>query len=343
MTEKEKVSKFSKLLEDVERHVARCDELDSWGGIDARPAFLEVCTDGAALVAGLFQIDPDVVGQFKRVKALPELDADDLAATERKATDQTAARRAEIWGQALELAADLKNARKFCGSLTKSTAKWAKKPDERIEFKEASQKLAGCLLYDLLDVLAEYDAEDHPSLRMQMICTYLKELRVEFLWDAHVRGPVRAESVPSQCQFEKLPTDAKGELAAVHGGRQHEFTFITDAGEEFECLVNNTGLKNYRAILNEVWDVTTGKPHAHPEEGSAAWAFTEQECIQNLEAYASLITDLLKPLSLLADYKEKARAIRALIRKGKGRWAKGSHVEWPFLSELDKLIDKLSA
>ena len=338
MTEKEKVSSFSRLLEDIERHVARCDELDPWSGIEARPAFLDACTDGAALIAGLFQIDPDVVGQFKRVKALPELDANDLAATRR----ETTTRQAEIWGQALELATDLKDARKFCASLTKSTAKWAEEPDERIDFKEASQKLAGCLLYDLLDVLAEYDAEDHPSLRLQMICTYLKELRVEFLWDAHVRGPVRAESVPAQCQFEKLPTDAKGELAAVHGGRQHEFMFITDAGEEFDCVVNNTGLKNYRAILNEVWDAATGKPHAHPEEGSAAWAFTEQECIQNLEAYASLITDLLKPLSLLADYKERARAIRALIREGKGRWAKGSHVEWSYLSELDELIAEVT-
>ncbi|MEJ2702128.1 MAG: hypothetical protein P8Z79_06760, partial [Sedimentisphaerales bacterium] len=176
MTEKEKVSKFSKLLEDVERHVGRCDELDPWGGIEARPAFLEACMGGAALVAGLFRIDPDVVGQFKRVKALPELDADDLAALERQKVDKSTARQAEIWGQALELATDLKNARKFWGSLTKSTAKWAKKPDERIDFKEASQKLAGCLLYDLLDALAEYDAEDYPSLRLQMICTYLKEL-----------------------------------------------------------------------------------------------------------------------------------------------------------------------
>jgi hypothetical protein len=173
---------------------------------------------------------------------------------------------------------------------------------------------------------------------LQVICTYLKELRVEFLWDAHVRGPCLAESVPAQCQFENLPSDAKGELAAVHGGRQHEFTFITEAGESFVCLVNNTGIENYRTILNDIWDVTTGRLPAHPKEGSATWAFTEQECIQNLEAYASLITGLLKPLSPLPEYSESAKAVRAMIRTGKGRWAKGSHVEWSYLSELDKLI-----
>ncbi len=341
MTEKEKVSQLSKLLEDVEQHVLCCDELDPWGTNELRPVFIDICTGGAVLIARLFQIDPDIVGQFQRLKALPELDADDLTALEQPKMGKKVPRRVEIWGQALELAAESNNARKFCVSLTESETKWAKKPDQRIEFKEASQKLIGCLLYDLLDVLAEYDPEDYPPLRLQMLCSYLKELRVEFLWDAHVRGPCRTENIPAQCQFEKLPDHAKGQLTAVHGGRQHEFAFITDKVEEFECQVNNTGIKNYRSILNEVWDPATGKLLASPEEGTATWAFTEQECIQNLEAYASLITDLLKPLSPLPYYSENARMIRALIRTGKGRWAKGSHVEWSFLGELDRLIIEL--
>jgi len=340
---KENISKLSKLLEDVEQHVLCCDELDPWGNSKMRPAFLEVCTGGAILIARVFQIDPDMVGQFQRLKALPELDADDLTAVEKPKGAKNAARWAEIWGQALELATELESARPFCASLTKSNKQWAKEPDERIDFKEASQKLIGCLLYDLLDILAEVDPEEVPSLRLQMLCSYLKELRVEFLWDGHVRGPCRTEYIPAPCQFDKLPANTKGQLTAVHGGRQHEFTFITDAGEEFECRVNNIGVKNYRTILNEVWDPATGKLEAHPEDGTAAWAFTEQECIQNLEAYASLITDLLKPLSPLPDYSESARAIRALIRDGKGRWAKGSHVEWSFLGELDKLITDLES
>ena len=341
MTEEEKVSKLSKLLEDIEKHVIYCDELDPWGGSEMRPAFLETCTSGAALITRVFQIDPNIVGQFQRLKALPELDDEDLAAAEKPKTDKNAARWAQIWGEALELASDSKDARKFCAALTESKKKWAKDPDDRIEFKETSQRLIGCLLYDLLDVLAEFDPEDYPALRLQMLCAYLKELRVEFIWDGHVRGPCRAESIPAQCQFEKLPENAKGQLAAVHGGREHEFTFITKDGEEFECRVNNTGIKNYRAILNEVWDSKSGKLHDHPKEGTAAWAFTEQECIQNLEAYASLITDLLKPLSPLPDYSESARVIRALIRTGKGRWGKGSHVVWSYLDELDKLIAEL--
>jgi len=344
MTEKEKIAEFGKLLEEVERHVICCDELDPWGGIEVRPAFLETCTGGAALIARLFQIDPGIVGQFQRLKALPELDADDLAALKRPETGANVKRPAQTWGQTLELAIDAKGARKFCASLARSATKWAKEPDSRIEFKQASQKLIGCLLYDMLDVLAEYDPEEYPALRLQVLCSYLKELRVEFLWDAHVRGPCRTENIPAQCKFENLPDSAKGQLVAVHGGgRQHEFTFITDAGEEFECRVNNIGVRNYRALLNEVWDATTGKLPAHPKEGSAAWAFTEQECIQNLEAYAALITDLLKPLSPLPDYRESARAIRALIRTGKGRWAKGSHVEWSYLNGLDRLITDLDS
>jgi hypothetical protein len=341
MTEKEKVSELSKLLEGVEQHVIHCDELDPWGGVENRQAFLETCTGGATFIAELHQIDPDMVGQFQRLKALPELDADDVAALRQPASDENTKRWTQIWGQALELASDSKTARQFCASLIGSKKKWTKEPDDRIEFKEASQKLIGCLLYDLLDVLAEYDPEEYPSLRLQMLCSYLKELRVEFLWDAHVRGPCRVETIPAQCHFEKLSKDAQGQLTAVHGGRQHEFVFITNAGEEYECRVNNTGVKNYRTILNNVWDLTSGKLHGHPKEGSATWAFTEQECIQNLEAYASLITDLLKPLSPITDYSENARAIRAIIRKGKGRWAKGSHVEWSYLDELDKLIVEL--
>ena len=341
MTEQEKVAKLSKLLEDIEQHVISCDELDPWGTEEMRLAFLGTCVGGATLIARLFQIDPDIVGQFQRLKALPELDVDDLAALERPKTTQYVARWAQIWGQALELASDLKDARKFCAALTEPKKKWNKKPDDRIEFKEAGQKLIGCLLYDLLDVLAEYDPEEYPALRLQMLCSYLKELRVEFLWDAHVRGPCRSESLPPQCRFEKLPDHVKGQLVAVHGGREHEFTFITGEGEEYDCRVNNAGIRNYRAILNKVWDAETGKLPAHPKEGTATWAFTEQECIQNLEAYASLITELLKPLSPLTDYSENARAIRALIRTGRGRWAKGSHVEWSYLNALDELIAEL--
>ena len=343
MTEKEKVSQLSRLLEDVEQHVLCCDELDPWGTNEMRPAFIDACTNGAVLVARLFQIDPDIVGQLQRLKALPELDADDLTALDQPKMTKKVARRVEIWGQALELAAESKDARQFCDSLTESKKKWAEEPDDRIEFKEAGQKLIGCLLYDLLDVLAEYDPEEYPALRLQMLCSYLKELRVEFLWDAHVRGPCRTENVPAQCQFEELPDHAKGQLTAVHGGREHEFTFVTDEGKEFECQIYNTGIKNYRAILNNVWNSTTGKLQAYPDDGTAAWAFTEQECIQNLEAYASLITDLLRPLSPLSDYSERARAIRAMIRTGKGRWAKGSHVEWSYLDELDKLIADLDS
>jgi hypothetical protein len=169
----------------------------------------------------------------------------------------------------------------------------------------------------------------------------LKELRVEFLWDGRARGPCRTDSIPAQCKFENLPDNLKGQLAAVYGGRQHELTFSADRARQFECRINNTGTRNYRALLESIWDVPTGKLPSHPRDGSAVWAFTEHECIQNLEAYASLITDLLKPLSAIAGYGDCARAIRALLRKGRGRWTQMSHVEWSYLDELDKLVAEL--
>ncbi len=343
MAEKDKVDKLSRLLDDAERQVSRCDVLDPWGGLEVRERFLEACLSGTALIARLAQIDPDVVGKFKRLKALPQLDADDLAALESPAMDADRRRAAQIWGQALELAAGLKGAAKFCVSLTKEEKGWGKKLDRRIDFREASQKLAGFLLYDLLDVLAEYEPEEYPSVRLQVISSYLKEMRVEFLWDGHVRGPCRTDSIPAQCKFENLPPDLAGQLAVVHGGRQHELTFSCPAGGEFECRIDNIGLNNYRALLDSIWDRATGRLHSHPGDGSAVWAFTEHECVQNLEAYASLINDLLKPLSSLSGYGDCARAIRALLRKGRGRWAKMSHVEWSYLDELDRLIAELDS
>jgi hypothetical protein len=306
-----------------------------------REAFLQVCLSGTALIARLAQIDPGAVGQFKRLKALPQLDADNLSALESPATDADRRRAAQIWGQTLELTADLKGAAKLCASLAEEEKGWAKKQDKRIELKEASQKLAGFLLYDLLDALVEYDPDEYPSLRLQVICSYLKELRVEFLWDGHVRGPCRTDSIPAQCKFEKLPGDLTDQLAVVHGGRQHELTFSCVTAGEFECRMNNIGMENYRALLDSIWDHTTGRLHSHPKDGSAVWAFTEHECVQSLEAYASLITDLLKPLSPLSDYSNCARAIRALLRKGRGRWAKMTHVEWSYPDELDRLIAEL--
>ncbi|MHC4678813.1 MAG: hypothetical protein ACYTEK_08955 [Planctomycetota bacterium] len=345
MTEREIVSKLSKLLEDVEKQVVRCEQLDPWGGAETRPAFLDVCVSGTGLIARLFQIDPDVVGKPRRLTALPQLDSDDPSVLESPATKEDSKRCAQIWGQTLELAGQLEGAAKFCVSLVQEKKNWPKDKDQdqRIEFKEASQKLSGFLLYDLLDVLAEYEPQEHASLRLQVLCSYLKELRVEFLWDAHVRGPCRTDTIPNPCKFEKLSGDLKGQLAAVHGGSQHEFSFQAADGREFECRINNTGLSNYRAILDSIWDRTTGKLPSYPGDGSAAWAFTEHECIQNLEAYASLITDLLKPLSPLPDYSECARAVRALLRKGRGRWTRMSHLEWSYPDELDRLIAELDS
>jgi len=341
MTESQKVSKFSKLLEDMEKQVVCCEELDPGAGAEARPAFLEVCLSGTALIARLLQIAPDVVGKSRRLKALPQLDGDDPSALESPATKENSKRSAQIWGQTLELTAGLQGAAKLCASLVQEKKTWSKEQDERTELKGASQKLSGFLLYDLLDILAEYEPEEHAALRLQVVCSYLKELRVEFLWDAHVRGPFRADTIPSQCKFENLSDNLRGQLVAIHGGHQYEFTFETADGGKFECLVNNTGLENYRAILYSIWDRTTGKLSSHPRDGSAAWAFTEHECIQNLEAYACLITDLLKPFSPLADYSECARAIRSLLRKGRGRWTKMSHIEWSYLDEFDRLIAEL--
>jgi hypothetical protein len=343
MTEEDKASKLSRLLEDVEKQVSRCDALNPWGGPDVRETFLQACLSGTAVIARLTRIDPDLIGRFKRVGALPQLDADDPAALETPATDADRRRAAEIWGQTLELTVDLKGAGKFCVSLAEEVKAWAKKQDKRIEFREASQKLAGFLLYDLLDVLAEYDPDQYASLRLQVINSYLKELRVEFLWDGHVRGPCRADSIPAQCKFEKLPADATGQLAVVYGGRQHELTLSTQTAGEFECRVNNTGVVNYRALLDSIWDHVTGRLPSGPRDGSAVWAFTEHECIQNLEAYASLIADLLKPLSSLSGYRDCARALRALLRKGRARWTQVTHVEWSYLDELDRLIADFGA
>ncbi len=343
MTESQKVSKLSKLLEDMEKQVVRCEQLDPESGVETRPAFLDVCLSGTALIARLLQTAPDVVGKSRRLKALPQLDGDEPSVLESPATKEDAKRPAQIWGQTLELIAELKGAAKFCVSLVQEKKNWHKERDERIEFKEASQKLSGFLLYDLLDILGEYEPQEHASLRLQVLCSYLKELRVEFLWDAHVRGPCRTDTIPSQCKFKNLSANLKGQLVATYGGREHEFTFEAADGAKFECRVNNTGLKNYTAILYSIWDRTAGKLSSHPRDGSAAWAFTEHECIQNLEAYASLITDLLKPLSPLADYSECAKAIRALLRKGRGRWTQMSHIEWSYLDELDRLIAELDA
>lgn len=343
MTEKQKLSKLSKLLEDMEKQVVRCEQLDPWAGIESRPAFLDACVSGTAVIARLFQIEPDVVAKSKRLKALPQLDSDGPSMLESPSTKEDSKRCAQIWGQALELAGQLDGGAKFCISLVQDKKSWSKEQDKRLEFRDASLKLSGFLLYDLLDMLAEYEPEEHASLRLQVVCSYLKELRVEFLWDAHVRGPCRTDTIPNQCTFEKLAGDLKGELAAVYGGNQHEFTFQTADGKEYECRINNTGLSNYRAILDSIWDRTTGRLPSYRRDGSAAWAFTEHECIQNLEAYASLVLDVLKPLSPLADYHESARAVRALLRKGRGRWTTMSHIEWPYLDELDRLIAELDA
>jgi len=341
MTEREKLSKLSKLLEDAQEQVKRCDELDPWGGIEARRAFLETCSAGGALIAGLYQIDRDIIGKFRRLKALSQLDLDRLPLLKRRRSNENLKRLSQTWGQTLELTTGLTDAGKFCASLAEGKNRWPKGQDYRINFRASSEKLAGYLLYDLLDVLAEHEPEEYPYLRLQVLCSYLKELRVEFLWDAHVRGPCRTDSIPGQCKFKKVPGAPKGQLAVLHGEDQHKFAFGADTGQEFECLINNTGIKNYRALLANVWDVTTGKLPSHPRDGSAVWAFTEHESIQSLEAYASLILELLRPLSGLAKHSECARAIRAIVRSGRGRWVKGSHIEWSYLHDLEKLITDL--
>jgi hypothetical protein len=341
MTEKEKVSKLSKLLEDAADQVRRCDELNPWGGIETQGAFLEACSAGALMMAGLYQIDRDIIGRSRRLKALSQLDLDHLLKLKPDTDKQGLKQRSRTWGRMLEATGDLTDAAKFCARLAEEEKRWSKGQDYRIKFKECSEKLAGCLLYDLLDVLAEYDPEEHASLRLQVLCSYLKELRVEFLWDACARGPCRSDTIPDQCKFENLSHDLKGQLVIVHGEDQHKLTFGAAASGESECLINNTGIKNYRALLNDIWDVTTGKLHSYPQDGSAVWAVKEHQRVQNLEAYASIILKLLRPLSALAKHGECAGAIKAIVTKGRRRWSKWTHIQWSYLNDLDKLIAEL--
>jgi len=343
MTGREKISKLSKLLEDVKEHIIRCDELNPWGGIETLGTFLETCSAGAGLIARLYQIDRDIIGRFRRLKCLSQLDIDSLLAPKPPASNDKAKPWAQTWGRILEVTGDLKDADRFCVSLAEERKKWLKGQDYRIKFRACSQQLTGYLLYDLLDVLAEYEPEEYASLRVQVLCSYLEELRVEFLWDAHVRGPCRTDSIPDLCRFEKPPDSLKGELAVLHREDQHEFTFQTETGHKFECLINNIGIKNYRSILDGIWDAASGKLHAYPQDGSAVWAFPERECIQNLEGYACRISELLRPLSAFPSYSECARAIRAIIRSGRGRWTKGSHVDWTYLYDLDRCIAELKS
>ena len=338
MTDKEKVSKLSKLLEDAEQQVRHCDELNPWGGTETRKEFLEVSAGGALLAAKLHQIDQEIMVNSRRLTSPSQLHLDNLLKLKPPPTDKTLTRWLRTWGQMLEVTEDLRDAAKFCASLAKKQQTWSKGQEYRIKFRECSQKLAGYLLYDLLDVLAEYEPEEYSALRLQVLCSYLKELRVEFLWDAHVRGPCRTESIPKLCRFEKLPDNLKGELTVLHGEDQHELTFQADTGQEFARLINNIGIENYRSLLGSIWDAATGKLHAYPQDGSAVWTITKRECIQNLEGYASLISKLLRPLSVLPKYRQCARAIRAIIRSGRGCWAKASHIKWSYLYDLDKCI-----
>jgi len=338
MTETEKVSQLSKLLEQAEEQVVRCDELDPWGTVETRASFRDVCSSGAALLGKLSQIDPDIIGKSRRLKDLSQLDLAHLQKAASAKTGKDAKQRLRTWGQALEVTTDLKDAAKFCASLGDEKKRWSKKQDYRITFKECSEQLAGYLLYELLAVLGEYEAEQYPHLRLQVLCSYLKELRVEFLWDASARGPCRRHSIPEQCKFEDLPNDLRGELVVLYGPQKHEFTFHTNTGQEFQCHINNTGIREYRALLDTIWDAATGRLHSYPKNGSAVWAIRDNECVHNLEAYASLILKLLKPLSALSEHSEPARAVRTIIRRGRGRWTKRSHIAWPYPADLDKLI-----
>ncbi len=334
MTERQKISKLSTLLAEVEEHVIRCDRLNPWGGIETKAAFLEICSAGAALITGLYKIDGDIAANFKRLQGLSELAGKNKAALDAPDVNQ----QTEIWGRFLEKEGELKGAKKFCKSLSEKKEKWNNELDYRIQFRACSQQMTGNLLYDLLDILAEYDPEEYPNLRLQVLCSYLKELRVEFLWNAQARGPCRTDTVPPQCTFENLPENLKGQLAAIHSDDQHQFVFQTDAGGEFECRINNTGLENYRSILNGIWDAATGKQTAHPKDGSATWIIKDRESILNLEAYASRISDLIRPLSAISDCSERTRTARALIRDGRARWAKTSHIDYSYIQDLDECI-----
>lgn len=341
MTDKEKVSKLSKILENAEEQVGRCDELDPWGGIETRGAFLEACSAGGVLIAELHQTEQDIINKSQRLKAMSQLDLGSLPRLKPRTSRETLKRRSQTWGRALEVTTDLKDAVKFCARLAEEKERWFKGQDYRLAFKECSEKLAGYLLYDLLDVLAEYEAEEYPHVRLQVVCSYLKELRVEFLWDACVRGPCRTATIPSQCKFEGPLDNARGQLIVSHGGERHEVSFCMDTGREFKCLVNNTGIKDYRALLDDVWDATTGKLHSFPQDGSAVWAVPGNECVHSLETYTSLISKLLRPISVLRAYSEYARAIRAVLRRGRNRWTRRSHIKWCYLDDLDKVIAEL--
>ncbi|KPJ63559.1 hypothetical protein AMJ44_14295 [candidate division WOR-1 bacterium DG_54_3] len=184
MMERQKISKLSKLLGDVEKQAVRCDELNPSGRIETREAFLEICSAGAGMIAELYEIDRDIIARSRRLKALSQLDIDSLLMPKPPTSNDKVKPWARIWGRILEVTGDLEGAVRFCASLAKERKRWFEGQDYRIKFRACSQQLTGYLLYDLLDVLAEYEPEEYSSLRLQVLCSYLKELRIEFLWDA---------------------------------------------------------------------------------------------------------------------------------------------------------------
>jgi len=170
----------------------------------------------------------------------------------------------------------------------------------------------------------------------------LKDFRDDFIRGAIVSGSCRTESIPYKYRpkDKKLPDNFEGQLVVCFGDEYHYFTFSAmDRKQDVPpWRIENTGLENYKAMLDDIWDASTGLQYRYPEDDMpAVWLVRTPEHVDLLNKKADLICELSEPILKIV------AKVRKTVRPDGHPWTTKSTVEWSYLDKLEEIIKELDS
>jgi len=171
----------------------------------------------------------------------------------------------------------------------------------------------------------------------------VRDFRDDFIKGSIVDMPCRAQSIPDEFKPKGggLP-DVSDILQIYFGEKQHKFTLYFGPNREQKIwLINNTGLKDYKDMLDKI-ELESGKGGL---ENPLDFRYRESGVAEVLNEYVKRIYELSKPLlsSAVKKHRKCAAEVLKIIRNGGRPWTTRSGIEWYRIKQLDEIIEELEA
>ncbi|MBN2591664.1 MAG: hypothetical protein JXA96_17495 [Sedimentisphaerales bacterium] len=177
--------------------------------------------------------------------------------------------------------------------------------------------------------------KDEISSHIQILCSYLKIFRDDFIKGAVAFGSCRAKDISDEYKpkDQNLPDNIDCRLRISYGTNQHIFHFSKWTGKETcKWPINNTGIDDYIKMLYDIW-----------QDGNYSWLVEKPDHVELLNKKADVICELSKPLLKEKEYRSISSKVRAIIMCNGSCWTDRLSAERSYPDEIEDVIKELES